>query len=216
MCAPQSQAPHPPAIIYACGKIVHMVEGVRMLQSRRSPGLARTGQERRHKNRCRRHPRTGLGAASSPEGNFGVGGNTPTIMPLAGERSRRLLDTAGKRGCASCLVHFPEPRLDSFRVADTSSENRIVVTIALFDSAILARIENMRLPRAAHQHWMAEAPRGGTVRVSLLLRLERRAQFAGECPEALGRRSIALRPLAHFLGLARFHNCLRAQADAPT
>jgi hypothetical protein len=51
---------------------------------------------------------------------------------------------------------------------DTSGENRIVVTIALFDSAILARIENMRLPRAAYQHWMAEAPRGGTVRVSLL------------------------------------------------
>ncbi len=106
-----------------------------------------------------------------------------------------------------------EPR---FRVAeDTSSEDRIVVTIALFDSAILARIENMRLPRAAYQHWMAEAPRGGTVRVSLLLRLERRAQLVGECPEALGGRSIALRPLAHFLGLARFHDGLRAQADAP-
>src|SRR5271169_4675595 len=68
----------------------------------------------------------------------------------------------------------------------------------------------------AYQHWMAEAPRGGTVRVSLLLRLERRAQLVGECSEALGGRSIAFRPLAHFLGLARFHDGLRAQADAPT
>ena len=65
--------------------------------------------------------------------------------------------------------HPRTPFRGSFRVADdTSSENRIVVTIALFDSAVLARIENMRLPRAAYQHWMAEAPRGGTVRVSLL------------------------------------------------
>ena len=49
---------------------------------------------------------------------------------------------------------------------------------------------------------------------SLLLRLQRRAQLVGECAEA-GGRSIALRPLAHFLGLARFHDCLRTQADAP-
>src|ERR1035437_5544307 len=45
--------------------------------------------------------------------------------------------------------------------------------------------------------------------VSLLQRLERRAQLVGECPEALGGRSgIAFRPFAHFLGLARFRHCL--------
>ena len=51
---------------------------------------------------------------------------------------------------------------------------------------------------------------------SALHLLERRAQLVGECPGALGGRSITLRPLAHFLGLARFHDCFRAQADAPT
>ena len=128
-----------------------------------------------------------------------------------------LLPTVISKHWATRQELFPRtPFLDSFRVADASSENWIVVTIASFDSAILARIENMRLPRAAHQHWMAEAPKGGTVRVSLLLRLERRAQLVGEYPEALGGRSIALRPLAHFLGLASFNDCLRAQADAPT
>lgn len=76
-------------------------------------------------------------------------------------------------------------------------------------------VRNMARAQAKQWAHINCGPRYGIMRVSLLLRLQRRAQLVGECAEALGGRSIALRPLAHFLGLARFHDCLRAQADAP-
>ena len=78
----------------------------------------------------------------------------------AGKPGRAGLEIGSREGIAeeSAPASRVTDETDYFRLADDTS-TEIVVTIALFDSAILARIENMRLPRAAYQHWHQEAGR---------------------------------------------------------